>query len=123
MRQCRKCNVEKPLEDFPVRNTGHRRYECHECNAKWQSQYRKNNREHIRYTRASALYGISYDDAKVLYEGACHICHEKPAETLHIDHCHKTDVVRGALCTHCNNGIARFKDDITLLERAIKYLK
>lgn len=40
-----------------------------------------------------------------------------------MDHDHKTGHIRWWICDSCNTGIGRFKDDITLLERAIEYLK
>ena len=40
-----------------------------------------------------------------------------------MDHNHKTGKIRGWICDSCNTGIGRFKDDITILKRAIKFLK
>jgi len=40
-----------------------------------------------------------------------------------LDHNHKTGEIRGWICDSCNTGIGRFKDDIKLLERAIKYVE
>jgi hypothetical protein len=40
-----------------------------------------------------------------------------------LDHDHSTGKVRGWICDSCNTGIGRFKDDISLLERAIAFLK
>lgn len=42
---------------------------------------------------------------------------------LSIDHDHKTDIVRGLLCGHCNVGIALFKDSPELLRAAALYLE
>jgi hypothetical protein len=39
-----------------------------------------------------------------------------------LDHNHKTGKVRGWICDSCNTGIGRFKDDIELLKRAMKFL-
>ena len=41
----------------------------------------------------------------------------------HIDHDHKTGKVRGLLCTTCNLGVGYFKDDVALLQSAIRYLE
>ncbi len=57
----------------------------------------------------------------------CPICQKVtiPGVTSKIvlDHNHNTGKIRGWICDSCNTGIGRFKDDISLLERAIAYLK
>lgn len=40
-----------------------------------------------------------------------------------LDHDHATGSVRGWICDSCNTGIGRFKDDVSLLKRAIIYLE
>lgn len=40
-----------------------------------------------------------------------------------IDHCHKTQKVRGLLCAFCNALIGYARDDIKILQSAILYLK
>lgn len=40
-----------------------------------------------------------------------------------LDHDHKTGHVRAWICDSCNTGIGRFKDDIDLLKKAIRYLE
>lgn len=44
-------------------------------------------------------------------------------EVLVIDHCHETGTFRGLLCHSCNIALGHFKDDITVLENAIDYLR
>ena len=39
------------------------------------------------------------------------------------DHDHDTGMGRKWICDSCNTGLGRFKDDITILETAIEYLK
>lgn len=41
----------------------------------------------------------------------------------HVDHNHKTGVVRGILCKYCNPGLGCFFDSAASLGRAITYLK
>lgn len=39
-----------------------------------------------------------------------------------LDHNHRNGEVRGWICDSCNTGIGRFKDDIALIKRAIKFV-
>lgn len=62
--------------------------------------------------------------------GCCAICDrhitefgEGRGKTLGVDHNHDTGVVRGLLCHACNAGIGLLREDVSLLERAIKYLR
>jgi hypothetical protein len=65
---------------------------------------------------------ISDDDLKDIIETVkeCVICGSE--ENLVVDHCHKTNIVRGMLCNHCNRGLGHFRDDPELLEFARIYL-
>ena len=70
-------------------------------------------------------YGISFETYDNLFEsqnGKCFIC-ECSGEELCVDHDHKTGVIRGLLCHHCNTGLGRFNDSIDRLTLAIDYLK
>lgn len=40
-----------------------------------------------------------------------------------LDHNHRNGEPRGWVCDSCNTGIGRFKDDIELIKRAIKFIK
>lgn len=40
-----------------------------------------------------------------------------------LDHNHRTGEVRGWVCDSCNTGIGRFKDDIELIKRAIRFVE
>jgi hypothetical protein len=75
-----------------------------------------------------AEYGITLDDYNKMFadqSGCCAICNihasslKKP---LCVDHCHTTGNIRGLLCSECNLAIGKFKDNITNLHNAIKYL-
>jgi hypothetical protein len=43
--------------------------------------------------------------------------------SLHIDHCHSTNKVRGLLCMNCNNLLGKANDNTNILHKAIDYLK
>lgn len=54
----------------------------------------------------------------------CEICNRPPNKrALALDHDHVTGKFRGWLCENCNNGLGRFKDNITLLLQAAIYLE
>ncbi len=83
----------------------------------------------MRNRRANNLrhrYGIEQEDYDRMLEeqdGCCHICGDPPTKhRLSVDHCHETGTVRGLLCHNCNHGLGKFKDKITLLLGAVKYL-
>lgn len=77
------------------------------------------------------FYGINYDEYLKMIEfqeNKCKLCGNifsddrlgtKPA----VDHCHKTNKIRGILCGRCNLAIGNFDESLELMEKAIKYLK
>jgi len=70
-------------------------------------------------------YGISKEDFESMkneQNNCCSICFNEFEKTPNIDHCHNSKEVRGLLCHGCNTGIGLFKDDVTILQNAIKYL-
>lgn len=79
-----------------------------------------------RYIRKT--FGISldqYEEMVLERNGCCDICKSgtKGMGTLHIDHCHKTGMVRGLLCMNCNVSLGLMYDDPEIMENAIKYIQ
>lgn len=75
-------------------------------------------------------YGIAKEQYDSMYRqqnGRCAICNvEKDLggySGLYVDHCHKTQKVRGLLCSNCNSGIGQFMEDESVLMAAIEYLR
>jgi predicted nucleic acid-binding Zn-ribbon protein len=73
-------------------------------------------------------YGITlaqFEELKLKQNGKCAICKTELNHALktHVDHCHKTNVVRGILCNLCNPGLGMFKDSIKILKSAQAYLE
>jgi hypothetical protein len=67
-----------------------------------------------------------YEQILVGQGGACAICGGKDpcfGRDWHVDHDHATGAVRGVLCAQCNIGLGHFKDNVTALGSAIKYLE
>ncbi|MGW2539333.1 endonuclease VII domain-containing protein [Kitasatospora sp. NPDC001574] len=81
-----------------------------------------------RASRLQATYGLSADDYQALFEaqdGRCAICRETRRTNLAVDHCHKTEAIRGLLCQRCNGQLlARgARDRPEVLRRAADYLE
>lgn len=78
--------------------------------------------------RLLALYGITLEDYEKMLEsqnGGCAICGRVPTgRALHVDHDHKTGLVRGLLCHSCNHAIGRrgFNDSSEKCLNAAAYL-
>ena len=88
-----------------------------------------------RYKEVIHKHGITYDDYTKMVEeqnNLCAICsmpetRRNPKNSqeicrLVIDHCHKTNVVRGLLCHACNTAIGKFHDDPETMLNAIAYV-
>lgn len=125
--------------DFGVRDNGFTDSYCKECfqpaASERQRKYlkahpevwekvKKTNRE----VQMRRKYGISVNEYERLFMfqgGVCAICKSPPKrgrKTLDVDHCHKTNVVRGLLCSSCNRAVGLLRDDIESLKRAVTYL-
>ena len=93
-----------------------------------QKKYREDHPDAVLNTKLRAAYGITGQQRLALemnQQGCCAICRksaEMEGKRLSIDHCHESSLVRGLLCTNCNNGLGRFKHDVALLQRAVAYL-
>lgn len=125
--------------------------ECQrERNNAYQRQYnksperRKYCRERMRELRAENYrefqdrsikhrYGVSLEYCERIFEaqdGRCAICDQpiprldsaKDRKFVCIDHDHKSNKVRGILCSKCNSGLGFFGDDQVLLPKIIDYL-
>jgi hypothetical protein len=116
LKKCTKCKVEKSLtnEYFPLHNKTKSGFDswCKECRASYRSETRRGIYRSM----------ISDKDLKEIIETVkeCVICGSE--EDLVVDHCHKTNTIRGMLCNHCNKGLGHFRDDPDLLEFARIYL-
>lgn len=101
-----------------------RNYETKRYNEdeEWRN-HRNRNRILMKYNMPDG----GYDGMLEAQGGRCAICNSTDARSrsdkFHIDHCHKTGVVRGLLCGPCNGGIGKLRDDPNLLRIAIKYLE
>ena len=120
---CFKCNSYRNISRFSKN-----RRQCKDCRNLERKIVRQNNPDREKCNRYRSKYGISlkkYTEMLESQDFRCKICtkhqdnHRRP---LSIDHCHKTNKIRGLLCDDCNLGLGKFKDDMKLLFNAAEYL-
>jgi hypothetical protein len=100
--------------------------------AKYQREYAAAHPREVVSSKLKSSYGIAleqYEELERMQGGCCAICGRKEPQVRNgkpvrwrVDHDHSKKQVRGLLCTNCNQGIGRFKDDPALLLRAASYL-
>ncbi|WP_435656974.1 endonuclease domain-containing protein [Brucella pituitosa] len=58
-------------------------------------------------------------------EWKCKICDEAQEDRskFHVDHCHDTQVLRGLLCSRCNQAIGLMRDDPLIMRKAAQYVE
>ena len=130
--QCKECSKEAQRKIY-IYNPEKAKERALNYRERYRDKYkdkRKKERTSAYITESARKYGVTKDCIRdMLNGGTCEICgkavslraknfHEKP----NIDHCHKTGAVRGLLCGYCNNLLGRCKDDVSILESAVRYL-
>lgn len=98
----------------------------------YQSKYRAANREVLRDKERHRQFGLTKQDYAEMFlkqNGVCAICSQPETatrngrvKTLAVDHDHSSGKVRGLLCSDCNTGIGKLKEDRSIFLSAIKYL-
>lgn len=125
--KCTKCNNYYPQSEFykdKQKITGYRP-DCKTCNKKKCTEWSNKNKDKRKYYILKSATGVTkdqYDDLLNEQKNVCAICDGKLSKKLSVDHCHKTNLVRGLLCSKCNFGLGYFNDDPELLKKAISYL-
>lgn len=143
MPTCSKCGEEKPDAAFYfLKPKGRLMRRCKSCVAEEVKCWRQKNPEKIKNIqhrwiknnplRASKIQfsyllrcrGLTMPEFVKMREsqgGLCGICREdKP---LCIDHCHKTEKVRGLLCKQCNSAVGLLQESFSNLIRAADYIR
>ena len=141
---CTKCHTSKSLDMFSpnARLKDGKQSCCKECYRKYKATPKMKEYQRRRYNNRNEAdkvtkfeyhllynYGITIKQRQQIFDdqgGCCKICGRHETEfkiKLAVDHCHKTNKVRGLLCSNCNHGIGNLRDSIHLLESALRYLK
>jgi len=96
----------------------------------YEIRKKKGRRDEIlkKFNITSKEYDILFEEQK----GRCAICRNYETaksskrdrvKKLAVDHCHKTEIIRGLLCMRCNKGLGQFKDNPMYLVNAAEYVK
>lgn len=117
--QCRFCG--QPMASSRIARLPY--YTCRDCYNEQQRMWHHNKRSN-RWARGTArTYNLDYNEVHSLIETKkqCEACGS--TERLNIDHCHKTNKVRGMLCNSCNMALGQLGDSLERIERLYIYLR
>jgi len=134
VKTCTVCGIEKPLTEYAQR--GGKEFglksACKDCGrARARKYWEKKplSKEAQREKNLQKSFGIGIKDYNKLLEiqnGCCAICGTDSCASgrnFAVDHNHQTGKIRGLLCKFCNTALGQFKDDTTVLQKAIQYLE
>ena len=97
--------------------------------AQQRARYHSNPQKYRDYS-LRRLYGITSADYERMFQeqdGKCAVCKTcdfvGPGKKLHVDHDHKTGLVRGLICVRCNVLIGMAQEQPARFRAAIIYLE
>ncbi|MGX1632740.1 endonuclease VII domain-containing protein [Streptomyces albidoflavus] len=102
-----------------------RKFCCRTCTNR-ANYLRRGGKEYIYAVFLDKRYGLTMEAYQALvadHAGRCAICNDAPEQRLHIDHDHKSGVVRGLLCRGCNHALGNALDDPARLRAMADYLE
>jgi hypothetical protein len=118
-KRCTKCKKEFPkTREFFYKRSASKdglQPHCKNCQLEISRQQKKGRGRYFWYiSYIKRRYGLLEENLRDLMDsqkGCCWICQkslinpERNSNSMHIDHCHKTNKVRGLLCGVCNTRI------------------
>lgn len=125
-RKCDDCKTTCPTCYTPMRLLPGGPWYCPPCRAKTGKRQYEKHGEKIRAKDAAKRYGLSVEEVYALrQQDACDVCGGKSpnGRSLHIDHDHRTGVVRGLLCHGCNLALGNVDDNPDRLRALATYLE
>ena len=124
--ECKSCRKERHKNTYVTARVNKKLTEEEKANY-YKNYVRKDyvkekQRNSIRFRK----YGVTteqYTQMLINQSNKCGICLNtfSNSKDTHIDHDHETGIVRGLLCRSCNTGFGMFRENITVLNNAIKY--
>lgn len=115
-----------PYKDPQKRRRYERTYRTSEKRRTYLANWRCANRDFARWAHLRQRYGLSKESFLALVEkqaGKCAICGAILGISLHVDHDHKTEKIRGLLCGDCNKAIGLLEDSPKVCRQAADYLE
>ena len=115
-RHCKPCRLEYAKQHRP---------KTKEARSAYMKAYNLKNKDRIRDAKFQRKYGLTLTEYDLLWEKQgrkCYVCWATD-RTFHLDHCHKTNKVRGILCSQCNHAIGLFQDNPNHMRRAADYVE
>lgn len=125
MRLCRTCGQFAPLDQFRRRIDRPGAPHASKCRPCVTRSWQENRERHLA-AKAAQNYGIDASRYLELVSGSCHVCggqNTQSGRRLHIDHCHTTGKIRGALCHACNTALGLAGESIERLLALAEYLE
>ena len=144
MLKCKKCGEDKPRTQFYKEKRTKRGYnarckDCCKADAKavfeanpepYRERARAVSSEDQRWAKVLRKYGLTKEEYFAILDkqdGHCALCPatvsgHNMTDLLLVDHCHKTNRVRGLLCQDCNLLLGCIKDERKRLIAAMFYL-
>lgn len=122
--KCKYCNT-----IFIKKNSRHYICSSHSCFLKKKQELRNSKdgkeKRHKYYLDNKdswvGRHGLSKREAReFVKDRQCEICGKE--SSLIVDHCHKTNVIRGVLCGTCNTAIGLLGDTFEGVKKAYDYL-
>lgn len=109
--------LKRRLRTDPDYNAAQREYK-----KRWRHANPEKVRDRSRRTRYKLKAG-EYEQMIADQENRCAACGDEMLPTPHIDHCHKTQVVRGLLCPSCNVALGHLRDDPERVAKLLAYIE
>ena len=130
---CKMCEREM-AKDWYLRNTDKAKSKYREWrkdNPDAVKEYRSKNRAKAYQQELMRKYNVDsdwFEQQIKRQDGKCECCGKQfeignKHTTPHLDHCHKTQQVRGILCNRCNSVLGLCEDDADLLASLERYLR
>lgn len=129
MKQCSTCKETKSSSEFYkcIANKDGLYHECKSCKSEYDKQRHRKNPKDRAGKNLQNRYGITFEQKQKMIadqNNKCAICENELDNGKHtcVDHCHTTGKIRKILCKSCNVLIGHSKENINILQNAVKYL-